>query len=102
MAAWCVLIFSCGGLFVLRLPVVAVLRGRVPLVDTARIAGLDQVLSREHAPWRSPCAIHDPGKIIVDLATVVALGGDFLADIGVGRAQPELFGLVASDLTVCG
>jgi hypothetical protein len=70
------------------------------LVDTARLASLDHALSRELARWRSPWAIHDPGKIILDLATAVALGGDCLADIGVVRAQPELFGLVASDPTV--
>jgi hypothetical protein len=70
------------------------------LVDTARFSGLNHALSQELAPWRSPWAIHDPGKIILDLATAVGLGGDCLADIGVVRAQPELFGSVASDPTV--
>lgn len=70
------------------------------LVDTARFSGLNHALSQELAPWRSPWAIHDPGKIILDLATAVGLGADCLADIGVVRAQPELFGSVASDPTV--
>jgi hypothetical protein len=41
--------------------------------------------------------VHDPGKAVLDLAVAVALGGDCLADVGVLRAEPELFGPVASD-----
>jgi hypothetical protein len=41
--------------------------------------------------------VHDPGKIVLDLAVAVALGGDCLADAGVLRAEPALFGAVASD-----
>ena len=44
--------------------------------------------------------MHDPGKIVQDLASAIALGGDCLADIAVVRAQSELFGPVASDPTV--
>jgi len=47
--------------------------------------------------WRAPRAVHDPGKIIADLAASVALGGDCLADIAVLREQPGLAGPVASD-----
>ena len=50
--------------------------------------------------WRAPRAVHDPGKIIGDLAVTLALGGDCLADIAVLRAEPELFGPVASDPVV--
>ncbi|MDH6554777.1 hypothetical protein M2162_008959 [Streptomyces sp. SAI-041] len=42
----------------------------------------------------------DPGKILVDLALTVALGGDCLADIATLRAEPAVFGPVASDPTV--
>ena len=35
---------------------------------------------------------HDPGKIVLDLAVALALGGDCLADIGVLRAEPAVFG----------
>jgi hypothetical protein len=45
-------------------------------------------------------AVHDPGKILTDLALTVALGGDCLADVAVLRAQPELRGPVASDPVV--
>ena len=41
-----------------------------------------------------------PGEIITDLAVALALGGDCLADVAVLRAQPELFGPVASDPVV--
>ena len=44
--------------------------------------------------------MHDPGKVLLDLAVAVALGGDCLADLAVVRAQPDLFGQVASDPTV--
>jgi hypothetical protein len=41
--------------------------------------------------------VHDPGKILTDLAVALALGGDCLAGVAVLRAQPELAGPVASD-----
>jgi hypothetical protein len=41
--------------------------------------------------------VHDPAKIITDLAVMLALGGDCLADAALLRAEPELFGPVASD-----
>jgi hypothetical protein len=44
--------------------------------------------------------VHDPGKTMLDLAVTLALGGDCLADVAVLRAQPEVFGAVASDPTV--
>jgi hypothetical protein len=44
--------------------------------------------------------VHDPGKILLDLALAVALGGDCLADVGMLRAEPAVFGPVASDPTV--
>jgi len=70
------------------------------LVRTAEVSGLRETLSRQLAPWRSVRARHDPGKIVLDLAVAVALGGDCLADVGVVRAQQSLFGQVASDPTV--
>jgi hypothetical protein len=44
--------------------------------------------------------VHDPGKIVADLAAAVALGGDCLADIAVLREQPQLAGPAASDPVV--
>jgi hypothetical protein len=65
-----------------------------------RCAGLDRMLSKALARWRVGRAVHDPGKVLCDLAIAVALGGDCAADIAVVRAQPDLFGQVASDATV--
>jgi Transposase DDE domain group 1 len=70
------------------------------LVATAHATGLSRELSTRLGSWRRSWAIHDPGKIVLDLAVAVALGGDCAADIGVLRAQPGVFGLVASDPTV--
>jgi hypothetical protein len=74
--------------------------GGVLLTETARAVGLDQALSAALAPWRSPNAVHDPAKVLLDLAVTLAVGGDCLADIAVLRAEPDLFGRVASDPTV--
>jgi hypothetical protein len=74
--------------------------GGALLVETARASGLDRGLRAGLRPWRTARAVHEPGKILLDLAATVALGGDCLADIGVIRAQEELFGPVASDPTV--
>ena len=71
------------------------------LTGTVRATGLDTALSRALAPWRRPLAVHDPGKIIVDLALCAALGGDHLSDLSLLRCAEEVFGPVASDPTVC-
>lgn len=74
--------------------------GGVLLRRTIAVSGLSRSLSAALSGWRSPRAAHDPGKVLLDVATAVALGGDCLADIAVVRAQPEVFGPVASDPTV--
>ncbi len=74
--------------------------GAVLLVETVRKTGLDTALSQALAPWRKPRAVHDPGKILLDVVLAVALGGDCLADVGMLRAEPAVFGPVASDPTV--
>ena len=70
------------------------------LIEAARATGADRELSRALRPWRRRRAEHDPGKVLLDVALAIALGGDCLADLGVVRAQPDLFGVVASDPTV--
>src|SRR5580704_2345203 len=74
--------------------------GAVLLWETMRVTGLARGLSAGLERWRAPRAVHDPGKIIADLAAALALGGDCLADIAVLREQPELAGPVASDPVV--
>jgi hypothetical protein len=74
--------------------------GSVLLWEAMRVTGLGRGLSGNLARWRAPRAVHDPGKVIADLAAAVALGGDCLADIAVLRGQPQLAGPVASDPVV--
>jgi hypothetical protein len=74
--------------------------GATLLIETARRSGLAGQLSRLLGRWRRPLGTHDPGKMVLDLALAVALGGDAACDIAVLRAQPQVFGPVASDPTV--
>ena len=74
--------------------------GGILLTETIRAAGLDRALSEALARWRKPSAVHDPGKIILDLALSLALGGEALSDVDVLRAEPGVYGPVASDPTV--
>jgi hypothetical protein len=55
--------------------------GALLLTETARITGLQSGMSAELGRWRAGRAVHDPGKIVTDLAVAVALGGDCLADV---------------------
>jgi hypothetical protein len=74
--------------------------GGVLLTETVRVTGLDRVLSQALAPWRKPLAVHEPAKVIIDLALTLALGGDALADVALLRAEPGLYAQVASDATI--
>jgi hypothetical protein len=74
--------------------------GALLLTETIHVSGLGSALRTALAPWMADRAIHHPAKIVVDLAVTLALGGDCLADIALLRAEPGLFGLVASDPTV--
>ena len=56
--------------------------GGLLLVQTLRLTGLGEGLSAALGRWRAPRAVHDPGKIIADLA----MGGDCLADVAMLRA----------------
>jgi hypothetical protein len=74
--------------------------GATLLTSAIRASGLDRELSAALARWRRPAAVHDPAKVLLDLAVAAGLGGDCLADIAVLRAEPGVFGRVASDPTV--
>ncbi len=67
------------------------------LTQVLQVTGLRRRLSEGLQRWRAARALHDPGKIIADLAVALALGGDCLADVAVLREQPALFEPVASD-----
>jgi len=51
------------------------------------------------APTRQRRSEHNPGRVLRDLAVVLADGGNSLSDLAVIRNQPDLFGGVASDPT---
>ena len=74
--------------------------GGVLLLETVRKSGLDTAISAALTPWRKPRAVHDPGKTLLDLALAVAMGGDCLSDVAMLRAEPQVFGPVASDPTM--
>ena len=74
--------------------------GGVLLSSTVRAAGLDAELSAALARWRPAGARHDPSKVLLDLAMTLALGGDTCSDLAVVRAEPAVFGPVASDPTL--
>lgn len=67
------------------------------LIETIRASGLDAGLSAALEWWRKPTEVYDPAKIVLDLALTLALGGDCLADIALLRAEPGVYGRVASD-----
>ena len=74
--------------------------GAALLLRSALVSGLSKGLSDGLSPWRPVRSVHDPGKVVLDLAITIALGDDCLADAAVLRAQPELFGTVASEPTI--
>ena len=47
--------------------------GAVLLTDTIRAAGLDVGLSGTLSRWRLPLAVHDPAKVLLDLALGLAV-----------------------------
>jgi hypothetical protein len=69
------------------------------LADLAEVTGLLQGFSEALSPLRQRNSGHDPGRVAVDVAVMLADGGEAIADLGVLRHQPGLFGLVASDAT---
>jgi hypothetical protein len=65
--------------------------GVVLLLEAVRASGLDTALSQGLSGWRKPTAVHDPAKILLDLALTLAACGDCLADIALLRGQPGMF-----------
>jgi Transposase DDE domain group 1 len=73
--------------------------GAALLAEAADRLGLTDALSRALAPMRERRGKHDPGRVVRDLAVMLADGGDCLADLRAVRDQQVLFGPVASDAT---
>jgi hypothetical protein len=70
------------------------------LADLADRATLSCQLAAALAHLGRPRAVHEPGRVLVDLAVAVADGAECIADIAVLVDQPGVFGPVASDSTV--
>jgi hypothetical protein len=73
--------------------------GSALLGQVADKVGLTRALSNGLAGMKERRRGHDPGKVIRDLAVMLADGGDAVCDLGAVRDQAVLFGPVASDST---
>ena len=73
--------------------------GSALLRQVADTVGLRQTLSARLGAIKARRRGHDPGKVICDLAVMLADGGECVADLGAVREQAALFGAVASDST---
>jgi hypothetical protein len=73
--------------------------GSALLARVADKTGLTRALSRRLAAMRERRSGHDPGRVVRDLAVMLADGGECLSDLGGLRDQQVLFGEVASDST---
>jgi hypothetical protein len=73
--------------------------GAALLAEAADRLGLTRQLSRGLAAMRQRRGGHDPGRVVRDMAVMLADGGDCLADLRAVRDQEPLFGPVASDAT---
>ena len=69
------------------------------LTDIADVTGLTSGFSDALAVAGRRAGGHDRGRVAVDLATMLADGGEAITDLAVLRGVPELFGPVASDPT---
>jgi len=73
--------------------------GSALLAQVADKSGLTRALSRELGALGLRAGSHDRGRVVRDLAVMLADGGDCLADLAVVRDQAALFGATASDST---
>jgi hypothetical protein len=69
------------------------------LADLAEVTGLAQGYADAMRGSRQRCSRHDPGRVLVDLAVMLADGGEAISDLAVLREQAGVFGAVASTAT---
>ncbi len=69
------------------------------LAELADRAGVTGLFGDVLAGLRERRSGHDPGRVLVDLAVMLADGGTTISDLAVLRNQPDLFGPVASTAT---
>ena len=73
--------------------------GSALIAQVADKLGLTGALSLRLASLKQRRRGHDPGRVIRDLAVMLADGGECVSDLGAVRDQQALFGPVASDST---
>jgi hypothetical protein len=73
--------------------------GSALLAQVADKLWLTSALSLRLAGIKQRRRGHDPGRVIRDLAVMLADGGECVSDLGAVRDQDALFGPVASDST---
>ena len=69
------------------------------LVELSDRVGLTAALSRALAGTRERRSAHAPGRVLRDVAVMLADGGDCVTDIDAYRGQERLFGARASETT---
>lgn len=73
--------------------------GAALLVELADRAGLTAALSEALAGKRERRSAHDPGRVLRDVAVMLADGGDCVTDMAAFDGQQRLFGARASETT---
>jgi hypothetical protein len=73
--------------------------GTALLAQAADKLGLTRALSARLGGLKQRRRGHDPGRVVRDLAVMLADGGECVSDLGAVRDQEALFGPVASDST---
>jgi hypothetical protein len=69
------------------------------LADLADAAGVSAAFADALGGLRVRRSGHDPGRVLTDVAVMLADGGEAISDLGVLRDQPDVFGSVASTAT---
>jgi hypothetical protein len=69
------------------------------LADVAQATGLVEAFERAAGAQRVRRSAHRPGRVLVDMAVMIADGGEAIADLAVLWNRPGLFGQVASPAT---
>ncbi|HLM19887.1 MAG TPA: IS1380 family transposase, partial [Propionibacteriaceae bacterium] len=69
------------------------------LADVAAAAGVGEAFHDVVGGDRQRRSAHAPGRVLADLAVMLADGGVAIGDLAVLRDQPGLFGPVASTAT---
>ena len=70
------------------------------LVELADRVGLTGALSDALVGTRERRSAHDPGRVLRDVAVMLADGGDCVTDVNAYRGQERLFGSRASETTI--